>query len=54
MALESALKLKEISHDHAEWFPWSELKHGPLALVTPETSIVAFLTDGFSRHAAQR
>jgi len=45
VALESALKLKEISYDHAEGFPSGELKHGPLALVTPNTPVIAFLTD---------
>lgn len=44
VAVEAALKLKEISYDHAEGFPAGELKHGPLALVTPETSVVAILT----------
>ena len=46
VALESALKLKEISYDHAEGFAAGELKHGPLALVTPETPVIAILTDG--------
>ena len=46
VALEGALKLKEISYDHAEGFPAGELKHGPLALVTPETPVLAVLTDG--------
>ena len=46
VAVESALKLKEISYDHAEGFPAGELKHGPLALVTPETPVIALLTDG--------
>jgi glucosamine--fructose-6-phosphate aminotransferase (isomerizing) len=46
VALEGALKLKEISYDHAEGFPSGELKHGPLALVTPKTTVVAVLTDG--------
>ena len=45
-ALEGALKLKEISYDHAEGFPAGELKHGPLALVTPDTPVLAILTDG--------
>ena len=45
-ALEGALKLKEISYDHAEGFPAGELKHGPLALVTPETPVLAILTEG--------
>src|SRR5690606_10506239 len=34
IALEGALKLKEISYIHAEGYPAGELKHGPLALVT--------------------
>jgi glucosamine--fructose-6-phosphate aminotransferase (isomerizing) len=37
VALEGAQKLKEISYVHAEAYPASELKHGPLALVSPET-----------------
>ena len=45
VALEGALKLKEISYDHAEGFPAGELKHGPLALVTPETTVLAVLTE---------
>lgn len=46
VSLEGALKLKEISYDHAEGFPAGELKHGPLALVTEETPVLAVLTDG--------
>lgn len=46
VALEGALKLKEISYDHAEGFPSGELKHGPLALVTEDTPVLAILTDG--------
>ncbi|MFB6112691.1 MAG: glutamine--fructose-6-phosphate transaminase (isomerizing) [Halodesulfurarchaeum sp.] len=46
VSLEGALKLKEISYDHAEGFPAGELKHGPLALVTPETVVLATLVDG--------
>ncbi len=46
VALEGALKLKEISYDHAEGFPAGELKHGPLALVTEQTPILALLTEG--------
>ena len=41
MALEGALKLKEISYIHAEGYPAGELKHGPLALVTDEMPVVA-------------
>jgi glucosamine--fructose-6-phosphate aminotransferase (isomerizing) len=37
VAMEGALKLKEISYLHAEAYPASELKHGPLALIAPET-----------------
>ncbi len=37
VALEGAQKLKEIAYVHAEAYPASELKHGPLALVCPET-----------------
>jgi glucosamine--fructose-6-phosphate aminotransferase (isomerizing) len=40
-ALEGALKLKEISYIHAEGYPAGELKHGPLALLTKDTPIVA-------------
>jgi len=42
-ALEGAQKLKEVSYIHAEAYPASELKHGPLALVSPETPTVAIL-----------
>src|SRR5205809_1023923 len=41
VALEGALKLKEISYIHAEAYAAGELKHGPLALVTPSTPMVA-------------
>jgi glucosamine--fructose-6-phosphate aminotransferase (isomerizing) len=41
VALEGALKLKEISYIHAEGYPAGELKHGPLALVDSEVPIVA-------------
>lgn len=41
IALEGALKLKEISYIHAEAYPAGELKHGPLALVDSEMPIVA-------------
>ncbi|MFC7139030.1 glutamine--fructose-6-phosphate transaminase (isomerizing) [Halosimplex aquaticum] len=44
VALEGALKLKEISYEHAEGFPAGELKHGPLALVTPNTPVFAVAT----------
>ena len=41
VALEGALKLKEISYIHAEAYPAGELKHGPLALVTEAMPVVA-------------
>lgn len=41
VALEGALKLKEISYIHAEAYPAGELKHGPLALVDHEMPVIA-------------
>ena len=41
VALEGALKFKEITYEHAEGFAAGELKHGPLALVTTETPVFA-------------
>jgi glucosamine--fructose-6-phosphate aminotransferase (isomerizing) len=46
VALEGALKLKEISYIHAEGYAAGELKHGPLALITGETPVVAIATKG--------
>jgi glutamine---fructose-6-phosphate transaminase (isomerizing) len=43
VAMEGALKLKEISYLHAEAYPASELKHGPLALIAPETPTVILM-----------
>ncbi len=40
VALEGALKLKEISYIHAEGYPTAEMKHGPIALIDPETPTV--------------
>jgi len=40
VAMEGALKLKEVSYLHAEAYAASELKHGPLALISPETPTV--------------
>jgi len=45
IALEGAQKLKEISYIHAEAYPASELKHGPLALVTKKTPCIVVLPD---------
>ena len=44
MALEGALKLKEISYIHAEGYPAAEMKHGPIALVDKEMPIVFIAT----------
>jgi glucosamine--fructose-6-phosphate aminotransferase (isomerizing) len=41
IALEGALKTKEISYIHGEGFPAGELKHGPLALISKESPVVA-------------
>jgi len=43
VAMEGALKLKEVSYLHAEAYSAAELKHGPLALITPETPTVVVL-----------
>jgi len=48
VALEGALKLKEISYIHAEGLPAAEMKHGPIALITPEMPVVFIAT-----HCAQ-
>ena len=45
IALEGALKLKEISYIHAEAYPAGELKHGPLALVDASMPVVCALPD---------
>jgi glucosamine--fructose-6-phosphate aminotransferase (isomerizing) len=45
VALEGALKLKEISYVHAEGYPGGELKHGPLALIEPGVVVVAIITN---------
>lgn len=41
VAMEGALKLKEISYIHAEAFPAGELKHGPIALIDKDTPVIA-------------
>jgi glutamine---fructose-6-phosphate transaminase (isomerizing) len=45
-AMEGALKLKEIAYQHAEAYPAGELKHGPFALLTPQTAVVFLLAPG--------
>ena len=44
VALEGALKLKEISYIHAEGYPAAEMKHGPIALVDAEMPVVVIAT----------
>jgi glucosamine--fructose-6-phosphate aminotransferase (isomerizing) len=44
VAIEGALKFKEITYEHAEGFAAGELKHGPLALVTPQTPVFTVVT----------
>ena len=46
VALEGALKLKEISYIHAEGYPAAEMKHGPIALITKEMPVVVIATKG--------
>ena len=52
VAMEGALKLKEVSYLHAEAYPASELKHGPLALISPDTPtiVIAPRDDLFSKN----
>ncbi len=46
IALEGALKLKEISYIHAEGYPAAEMKHGPIALISEKCPSVFFVTKG--------
>ncbi|TLM72194.1 MAG: glutamine--fructose-6-phosphate transaminase (isomerizing) [Actinobacteria bacterium] len=46
VAMEGALKLKEISYIHAEAYPAGEMKHGPIALITPQVPVVVVATAG--------
>src|SRR6185436_7833684 len=45
IALEGALKLKEISYIHAEGYPAGEMKHGPIALIDEKLPVVALVAD---------
>lgn len=45
VALEGALKLKEISYIHAEGYPAAEMKHGPIALIDEEMPVVVIATN---------
>ena len=46
VALEGALKLKEISYIHAEGYPAGEMKHGPIALIDESFPVIAMVTPG--------
>ena len=48
VALEGALKLKEISYIHAEGYPAAEMKHGPIALIDEEMPVVFIATNDSS------
>jgi len=45
LAMEGALKLKEISYIHTEAFPAGELKHGTIALIVPKTPVIVIATE---------
>src|SRR5262249_33442112 len=47
VALEGALKLKEISYIHAEGMPAAEMKHGPIALISEGMPVVFLATQGY-------
>jgi glucosamine--fructose-6-phosphate aminotransferase (isomerizing) len=51
VALEGALKIKEISYIHAEGYAAGELKHGPFSLLTKETPVVAIVNRDFTYDA---
>jgi glucosamine--fructose-6-phosphate aminotransferase (isomerizing) len=46
VALEGSLKLKEVTYIHSEAYPAAEIKHGPIALLSPEFPVVAILSEG--------
>ncbi len=48
VALEGALKLKEISYIHAEGYPAAEMKHGPIALIDENMPVIVIATQGAS------
>src|SRR5262249_8479476 len=49
VALEGALKLKEISYIHAQGYPAGEMKHGPIALIDSEMPVIALVADDTPR-----
>jgi glucosamine--fructose-6-phosphate aminotransferase (isomerizing) len=48
VALEGALKLKEISYVHAEGYPAAEMKHGPIALIDDDMPVIVVATKDFT------
>ena len=48
IALEGALKLKEISYIHAEGYPAGEMKHGPIALIDEQMPVVVLVSKGIT------
>ena len=46
IAMEGALKLKELSYIHAEGYPAGEMKHGPISLIEDKMPVFAIITDG--------
>jgi glucosamine--fructose-6-phosphate aminotransferase (isomerizing) len=48
VALEGALKLKEISYVHAEGYPAAEMKHGPIALIDADLPVIFIATKNSS------
>lgn len=52
LALESALKIKEVSYIHAEGFASGELKHGTIALIEKGTPVIAYIPDDETKAAA--
>jgi glucosamine--fructose-6-phosphate aminotransferase (isomerizing) len=54
VALEGALKLKELAYMHAEGFPAGELKHGPIALIEDGLPVVVIMPSAFGRPVLHR
>jgi len=50
MALESAIKLQEVSYIHAEGFAGGELKHGPIALISKNVPCIALVANDETKH----
>ncbi|MFH1607663.1 MAG: glutamine--fructose-6-phosphate transaminase (isomerizing) [archaeon] len=49
IALESAIKIMEVSYMHAQGFAGGELKHGPIALIENETPVIVLVADSFGK-----